>query len=222
MNSPKEDFTSADVLLYGLGGLILATGGFIGARYLINRIKENVQQNRSIEDGNAATYAKQLNMAFENSGWWGTDVESVRQVLMEIPNKESFEEVRKSYQKLYHANLIRDLTDELTNTEYNEMISIISSKPSKKDPNGGQLQAKAIQWAKRLNAAVNYTFGGVPMTDEDAIRAVFNEIPTKGAYQITLAAYRKLYGVSLEEDLDDDLEFWEYGEYMNIIKSKPA
>lgn len=222
MNSPKEDFTSTDVLLYGLGGLILATGGFIGVRYLINRIKENIQQNRSIEDGNAATYAKQLNMAFENSGWWGTDVESVRQVLMEIPTKESFEDVRKSYQKLYHANLIRDLTDELTNTEYNEMISIISSKPSRKDPKGGQLQAKVIQWAKRLNAAVNYTIGGMPMTDEDAIRAVFNEIPTKGAYQMTVAAYRKLYGSSLEEDLDDDLEFWEYGEYMDIIKSKPA
>ncbi len=213
---------SADYLLYGLGGLILATGGFIGIRYLINRLKENIQQNQSIEDGASATYAKQLNMAFENNGWWGTDVPMIRQVLQELPTKESFEEVRKSYQKLYHANLIRDLTEELTNTEYNEMISIVSNKPSRDDPGGSDLAAiRAIGWAKRLNAAVNYSFASIPGTDEDAILAVFSEIPTQGAYQLTAAAYQKLYGVSLEEDLSWDLEFWEIGSFMDIIKRKP-
>ncbi len=223
MNTANHDEVDAtDYLLYGIGGLALATGGFMGVRYLVNRLKENIMQNQSLEDGNAATYAKQLKMAFENNGWWGTDVESIRQVFTEVPSKDSFESVRKSYQKLYHANLIRDLTDELTNTEYNEMISIISSKPQKSGGNtADDRAAQAIGWAKRLNAAVNYSVGGFPGTDEDAIRAVFTEIPSQGTYQLVKAAYQRLYGVSLDEDLEGDLEFWEIDEYMAIIKKKP-
>lgn len=226
IENEEEQNSSRALLIYGVGGLALAAGTFLLLRYLINRLKENVQQNKSLEEGNSATYAKQLKMAFENDGWWGTNVPGVRRVFQEIPTKESFEAVRKSYQKLYHANLVRDLTDELTASEYNEMISIISSKPTNKEIQSGETQEKLLQratllWAKRLHEAVNYSFMGVPGTDEDAIRAVFLEIPSQRAYRLTVESYQKLYGISLAADLAHDLEFWEISDFMKIIKSKP-
>src|SRR5574337_806301 len=53
-------------------------------------------------------------------------------ILNKIANKEEFAKVVKSYQKLYNGNLIKDMSDELQTTEYNEMLQILAATPEKK------------------------------------------------------------------------------------------
>ena len=92
--------------------------------------------------------------------------------------------------------------------EHTFQLTIKNAKPEKAkgaesvkiyDPQG---------WAKRLNAAVNYTWVGfMPGTDEDAIKTVFREFPNKKAFYDTAAAYKRMYGTSLSADLDGDLDW---------------
>ncbi|MBK6834053.1 MAG: hypothetical protein IPG89_07185 [Bacteroidetes bacterium] len=85
-------------------------------------------------------------MAFDNDGWWGTDVDAVRRVFVELASKEMFIDVMRSYKKLYNQNLVEDLTDELTTSEYYEVQNILAAKPDKK----GQTQAFTIETAKKF------------------------------------------------------------------------
>ena len=116
-------------------------------------------------------------MAFENDFWfgWGTDEASIRRVIRLVPSKDEFKNVINSYQKLYARSLMMDLKDELTTSEYNEMLAIIAGKPDKTGsnyiPQIGQQQYQA--WAKRLKAAFDISYWFIPGTDEDAIKAVF-------------------------------------------------
>ena len=66
-------------------------------------------------------------------------------------------------------------------------------------------------WAKRLKAAFDKSYGFMPGTDEDAIKAVFNEIPTQKAFVLTGIWYKKLYASNMMTDLKGELEMWEYG-----------
>lgn len=196
----------------------------IAIRFASNQVREilsNKEENESFGDNRHATWAKQLKMAFDNDGWWGTDVSAIRQVIRSIPSQEDFGQVQSSYRKLYKGrNLIEDMTDELKATEYNEMLAILQSKPLKAknakegtiyDPNG---------WAKRLYNAMSIYYGGfIPGTDEDAILAVFSEIPTQQAFQETAQVYLAMYGVGLEADLDGDLD-WSM-DWRAIIQKKP-
>jgi hypothetical protein len=129
-----------------------------------------------------------------------------------------------SYQKLYNSSLLRDMENELQSSEYNEMLAIISAKPERYTSDTSTLQVSAVQyqgWAARLKAAFDKTYGPIPGTDEPAIKAVFNEIPTQGVFVQVGAVYKTLYGRDLIADLKGELEFWEYGSYMNIITQKP-
>jgi hypothetical protein len=96
--------------------------------------------------------------------------------------------------------------------------SILSAKPQKKTAQG---VLNYLAWAKRLKAAFDKMYGFVPGTDEEAIKAVFNEVPTQAAFLKVSEAYLNKYHTSLLDDLKSELEFWEYPEYMNIITSKP-
>ena len=66
-----------------------------------------------------------------------------------------------------------------------------------------------------------YTCHVSQSTDENAIKAVFLEIPTQEDFKQTAIAYQKIYGNDLIGDLKSELEFWEYGPYMAIINNKP-
>ena len=217
----NNDLTLREKIIYSLIGIGMLGGGIFFGKKLVLKGVSNREEKKSFEDGSSATYAKQLKMAFDNDGWWGTDIEKVRSTFREIPSKQAFVSVQDSYKKLYNTNLITDLSNELQSTEYNEMLEIIAEKP---DKTGGKPISSTVKyeaWAKRLKAAFDKTYGFLPGTDENAIKAVFNEIPTQKEFTMTGVAYIKLYGTNLITALKSELEVWEFSDYMNIIFAKP-
>lgn len=212
-----------------VGGVVLATATIVGIAFLLARRAVRKQQadksqTQSFGGTKEATWAKQLRQAFDNDAMfsWGTDEALIRRVMLEIPTKEDFDKVVKEYRKQTKGgNLITDMSDELSASEYQEMLAIKESKPSK--ANGGQVNRTAVLqgWAKRLHAAVNYHYWmGVPGTDDNAIKAVFQEMRTRKDFYDTAYWYRKWYSVSLWTDLDGDLD-WSL-DWRALLKKKPA
>jgi hypothetical protein len=219
-SSQSSELTTREKIQYGLIGLAVLGGAAFLINNLIKKSKSNLEERFTLEDGSAATFAKQLKMAFENDGWMGTDEEAIRQVLRKVASKEDFQKVIESYQRLYSNSLLRDMKDELSSSEYAEMIAIISSKPDRYDKSvqsQGITAFQRVSWARRLKAAFDY----FPGTDEDAIRAVFLEIPTQTDFQQVANSYRSEYGIDLVSDLKSELEFWEYAPMMKLITDKP-
>lgn len=215
----SSQLTTREKIQYSLIGLAVLGGAAFLISRMIKKSQSNLEERFTLEDGSAATFAKQLKMAFENDGWMGTDEEAIRQVLRKVVSKEEFQKVILSYQRLYNSSLLRDMKDELSSSEYSEMIAIISSKPDRYDKNGqaqGTTALQYVSWARRLRAAFDY----FPGTDEDAIRAVFLEIPTQTDFQQVVNSYRAEYGGDLIADLQGELEFWEYGSMMKLITDK--
>ncbi len=196
----------------GLGGLI-----WWGNRFIKNKVADKAH-SKSFEDGTPETIAKQIKMAFENDGYWGTDTEKLRKALTDIKSKQQLKLVFDAYKREYHSNMYQDMSDELQSSEYDEMLQIMASKPVKtgQAPTSNQYTA----WAKRLKAAFDKTYGFIPGTDEQAIKAVFNEIPTQAAFIQVGVAYQKEYGDTLTNALKSELEYWEYPAYMALITSK--
>lgn len=214
----KESWTLKEKLLFSLLGVVVVGGTiYIGRKIILNRIA-NKEENKSFEDGTSATSAKQIKMAFENDGWPGTDTIALRNTLREIPSKEEFSKVVKSYQKLYNGNLIKDMSDELQTTEYNEMLQILAAKPEKKGQAPSPVAYTA--WAKRMKAAFDKEYGFFGGTDGEAIIAVFNEIPTQTAFVKVAVEYKRMYGTNMLDDLKSESEFGQYDEWMKIITAK--
>ena len=187
----------------------------------IRNIVANNEENSSFGDKQHSTWAKQLKMAFDNDGWWGTDENAIRQVLKAVPSQEDFQKIQTSYRKLYKGrNLIEDLTNELKSSEFNEMLAIIQTKPERaRDAKEGTIY-NPHAWATRLYNAMSIYYAGIfPGTDEDAILSVFSEMNSKKAFNDTKQAYQSLYSTSLEDDLDGDLD-WSLN-WREIINKKP-
>ena len=220
-----DEFTIEDKIKYGILGLVVIGGSFFIGRSLIRKAKATSEEKKTYEDGSPATYAKQIRMAFENDMWWrwGTDEEALRKVIVAVPSKEELRKTISSYQKLYARSMMADIQDELTTSEYKEMLAIIAGKPESGNASG-QIQISLLQyqsWAKRLRSAFEIAYWFVPGTDEDAVKSVFLEIPTQIAFLETAKAYQSLYGDDLIVDLKSELEFYEYGPMMEIIMKKP-
>lgn len=214
----QESWTMKEKILFSLLGVVVVGGTiYIGRKIILDKIA-NKEENKSFEDGSSATYAKQMKMAFENDGWPGTNTTMLRNTLREISSKEDFAKTVKSYQKLYNSNLLKDMSDELQSTEYNEMLQILAAKPDKKGqaPPAGAYEA----WAKRMKAAFDKSYGFFGGTDGEAIIAVFNEIPSQSAFIQMSVAYKKMYGTNVLEDLKNESEFGQYEEWMKIILAK--
>lgn len=214
----QEGLSIKEKLLYSAIGLAVLSGGvYFGRKLILNRVA-NKEENQSLEDGSSATIAKQIKMAFDNDGWWGTNTTALRNALRQISSKDEFAKVQKSYQKLYNSNLLKDMSDELQSTEYNEMLQIIAAKPTKK----GQAPTMNVfeSWAKRLKAAFDKSYGFLPGTDADAVVAVFNEIPTQTTFIQTAVSYKKLYGKNMLDDMKSEAEFGQYSDWMKIITQK--
>jgi hypothetical protein len=220
-----DEFTLKEKLTYGIIGLVAIGGSFFIGRSIIRKARATTEEKKTYQEGNPATYAKQIKMAFENDMWWGwgTDEEALRKTIQAIPSKEEFKKVITSYQKLYARSMMADMQDELTSTEYNEMLAIIASKPEQGTSaivaHSTVLQYEA--WAKRLRAAFEITYWMFPGTDEDAIKAVFLEMQTQADFWNTAQVYQKLYGDNLVNDLKSELEFWEYDGMMQLVLKKP-
>lgn len=204
--------------------LIAAVTIYLGVKFFRNQVA-NSEENQSFGRDKHATWAKQIKNSFDNNGWWGTDEVLLRNTLREIPSKEDFKKVQTSYRKLYKGeNLIEEMTSELKQTEYNEMLAIINAKPeSAKEASQGVVTYDPKGWAKRLNAALSYNWLGLFWgTDKDAITAVFMDFPTQKAYVATTKAYMDLYGVNLITDMAGDLYHSEILAYLNMVKKKPV
>lgn len=217
-----DSMTAKEILLYGMGSLLLIGGTFFLGRKLVRDAVKKSEENTSVDDDSIASYAKGIKMAFDNDGWWGVDKTALRNVITSIPSKDVFNKVVKSYQRLYNRSLMADMQSELNTTEYNEMLAIINGKTTAQKDGQVYLSNKQYEgWAKRLKSAFDKTYGFIPGTDEEAIRAVFNEIPTKKAYVQVSRAYAALYNRNLLTDLKSELEFWEFEPMMKLITNKP-
>lgn len=116
--------------IYSTLGLGAATGLFLLGRRLFKNMLANQSEKRSLDEGDPATYAKQLKMAFDNdnSFGWGTNEEVVMQVFNDIPSKSMYAKIQKEYSRMYGKSLNADLEDELSSEEYNELIRILNAK----------------------------------------------------------------------------------------------
>lgn len=220
MDNNTSSLSTKEKLFFAFGGLVIVTSAVLIGRKIINNGVANNQENKSYIEGNASTYAKEIKMAFDNDGWWGTDTKALRETLRKISTKNDFKKVINAYHKLYRQNLLQDMSIELQTTEYNEMIAIIAAKPDSIKTKQS-IQEQYISWAKRLKAAFDKTYSLFPGTDEEAIKAVFNEIPTQSDFMLVSKVYRNFYNNNLIDDLKSELEFWEISDYLNIINSKP-
>jgi hypothetical protein len=203
-----------------LAGTLVVGGCVWGISHVVKTQKQKHQEKSALTEGSPSATAQQLKMAFDNDGWWGTNVPVIRSVFQNLTSKDFYRKVDRAYTGLTKGNsLNKDMQDELTTTEYNEMMYILASKP---DRTGGKAPNNVYQqWAKRLKAAFDYTVGFFSATDEDAITAVFTEFPTQQAYDLTAAAYLVIYGRSLKDDLAGEISSGEVDELMNKLKQKP-
>ncbi len=224
-SGPEGAFTLEEKIKYGILGIVVIAGSFFIGRSLVRKARATAEEKKTYAEGTPATHAKQIKMSFENDMWWGwgTDEKALRKTIIAIPSKEEFRKVINSYQKLYARSIMADMQDDLTTSEYNEMLAIIAAKPERgtalipAQSSPAQYQA----WAKRLRAAFEITYWMFPGTDEDAIKAVFMEMRSQADFWETAKAYNQLYGDDLAKDLKGELEFWEYGRMMDIILKKP-
>lgn len=220
--SDKADRKLKRIVIYTLGTIALGTAAFFTGRHFLRKNKANKIEDASLKDNTPENFAKRFKMAFDNNGWWGTDVEAVRSVFTDMPSQLDFAKTVVAYKGLtkQKGNLIADLSDELTTTEYTEMQNILASKPDKK----GQKQVfdvkKAIALAKRFKAAFDYTILGMPATDKGAVKQALIEIPTKYYWQVEKVVYKKLFGSDLESDLSSELDIFDFS-WKEIINAKP-
>ncbi|GAB5419168.1 MAG: hypothetical protein Crog4KO_06760 [Crocinitomicaceae bacterium] len=205
-----------------LGVSLVAAGGIYFASRFVRKKIAKTESSKSFGKDKHATWAKQIKNAFVNDYKPGTDEELLRRALREIPTKQDWEKVKKSYAKQNKgAVLTNDMNGELSATEFVEMLAILDSKPKNDKVKGIQLTVRHFKnWAKRLRAAISYQWMGAFWgTDEDAVKAVFQEIPSQKAYKITKYHYKKLYGTSMVADLRADMD--DFADYYRIIKRKP-
>jgi hypothetical protein len=118
------------IVIYSTVGVGTATGLFFLARHFFRKTLANQSEKRSLDEGDPATYAKQLKMAFDNDNYfgWGTNWEVVKQVFTDLPSKNMYAKVQKEYMRLYNKSLNADLEDELSSEQYNELIRIVNTK----------------------------------------------------------------------------------------------
>ena len=216
--SDNENWTTKEKMVYGLLTAVGIGGTIWLGTKLIKKTIANKEENKSFEDGAPATTAKQIKMAFENDGWWGTNVTALREALVNVSSQEDWDKTIKSYNKLYNSNLLKDMSDELQTTEYNEMMQIMNAKPKKKGQAPQTNPFKA--WAKRLKSAFDKAYGIFGGTDGEAIVATLNEMPTQKTFIYTGVEYKKMYGSNLMEDLKAESEFGHYHEWISIITKK--
>lgn len=118
------------VAIYSALGVGSATGLFFLGRHFIKKARANISEKRSLEEGDPATFAKQLKMAFDNDNYfgWGTNWKIVKSVFEAIPSKAMYSKVQREYVNIYGKSLNADLEDELSSDEYNELIRILNAK----------------------------------------------------------------------------------------------
>ena len=90
-----DEFTLEEKIKYGILGLVVLGGSFFIGRSIIRKARSTSEEKKTYEEGSAATYAKQIKMAFENDMWWGwgTDEDALRKTIRAIPSREEFKKI---------------------------------------------------------------------------------------------------------------------------------
>jgi hypothetical protein len=220
MPQVKSSPNLKEVVIYGTLGLVVVGGTIYLASKFVRKQVANTQEKKSLDVDSSAASAKKIRMALDNDMWWGwgTDEEALRKAIIEIPSKEDFKKVAASYKKLYGDPLTADLQGDLSTAEYNEMLAIVAGKPERKGEKSNYNHSAA---AVRLYNAMSIWYGIFPGTDEDAIKAVFLEVPTQADYKKIESIYYQKYGNTLQYDLEGDLSQSYIDEYMSILRRKP-
>ena len=216
----KEGFSVKEWLGLSIFGTITFGGAFLIGRKMIMNHTANKEEDKSFQEGTAESYAKEIKLALHNDGWYGADTVQLRTTFQQIPSQDDFKKVTASYEKMYNASMMVDISGELKTTEYNEMQSIINAKP-KKASDTVDMSVKYAGWANRINAALSKTWGWFNEPDTGGIKAVFNEIPTQTDYVNMGTAYLALFHSSLDNDLKNKLSSGELTDATAIINSKP-
>ena len=212
--------TIKEKVVYSVWGTLIAGGFFLIGRKIVKSKRSDNEEDKSFADGTTASYAKGIKMALHNDGWWGADTGQLRNVLAQIPSQEEYQKVIKSYDKMNGGSMLADMGSVLKTTELLEMNAIINAKPKKTGDNV-DVSVKYSEWANRINAAINKTWGIFPDADTDAVKAVFNEIPTQPDYLNVASAYQSIIHNTMDSDLKDKLHSWDYTSLTAIINSKP-
>lgn len=206
------------------GGTLLIGGTvFFTAKHFYKRRKSARAETQSLSEGTPENFAKRIKMAFDNDGFWGTDVEALRKVFLDIPSQEMVKKVAESYEALTgksKGEFYKDLEDELTTSEYSEIQSIIKGKPVHTG------DKKVFDWnvaysiSHRIKAAFDYTVLGMPSTDKGALKIALNQIPSLYAFAMVKVVFRKEYGTELESELDSELDVFDFS-WREIVYNKP-
>lgn len=216
--SHQDNGWKQTVLYVALGAVVVGGVGYLGYKVYRNFVSGR-EDAKALDTDGVSLVAKRIKMAFDNDGYWGTDEIALREILRNVKSQEEWVAIGTSYRRHYGEELMAHMEDELTSTELAEMTAIINSKPNEGGATDPTRQYE--NWAKRINAAVNVSYGWLPGTDENAIKAVFTEIPTQSAFVKVGTEYARLYSENMTDDLKGDLYFLDYAEMMKIILAKP-
>lgn len=205
-------------IAYSLGGLIVVAGTTKALQWWLRKKQGEQALQDATEEGSHESYANALHLAFLNDGLWGTSVEVVRRTIIAIPTFTDWEKVFTAYKRITKGrSLLFDMKNELTTTEWTEMLAIINSKPLTRHD---APQYRPDLWAERLYQAMIYTWLGLPQTDEDAIKAVLLEMPDQTAWNDTKTAYFQKFGADLKDELDGDLWMWGDLDWRAVLKGR--
>lgn len=208
---------------YAGGTVIIGGVVFFTARHFYRKNRANKAETQSLNDGTPENFAKRIKMAFDNDGFWGTDVEALRKVFTEIPSQEEFSKVVSKYEAITKGakgSFYKDLTEELTTSEYYEMQSILKGKPTKKGAKPVFDWNAAYALSHRIKAAFDYTILGMPSTDKGALESALRQIPSLYAFAMVKVVYKKEYGHEIETDLDSELDVFDFS-WKDIVYKKP-
>ena len=214
----KEGLSTKQWIGIGVGAAIVVG---LGIRFAVQAVKQkrsDKAETKSFTEGSPETTAKRINMAFDNDGWPGTNTKDLRDIVTRVKSLQEWDQIVAAYKNLYDKDLNRRIESELQSSEFKEFLAIKGAKPAKtgQKPSG---EAVYRSWAIRLKAAFDKTYGPFPGTDEEAVNAVFAEIPTQRAFINVGKAYnREFRGSDFIKDLKGDVD---YDHYMKIILRKP-
>lgn len=216
--APAQRLSLKETVIFGLIGVAGAGLTLWLLSKMYRNIRSGIVEKKSMNTGGEENTAIRIYKALYDS-ITGTNEEELRRLLSAVRSQVEWRKIGDAFHGKYSKYLMTALEEELSTTEFNEMNAIINSKPE----NEGETVASEIliaNWAKRLNDAVNLWYGNlIPATDEDAIKAVFMEIPTQRIYAQVAGKYEADFGTKWIDDLKGDMDDWE--DYMKIILAKP-
>ena len=119
---------------FGVLGLVTTVGTILLVRHFVKKSSKKTTEVKTTETGQPASYAKLLQMAFQNDNYfgWGTNTDLVYKVFNSLPSQAFYKLVQSEYDKMTGGkSLNADLSDELDTDEYTKVLGILQSKKLK-------------------------------------------------------------------------------------------